>query len=428
MANVAVAGFNVKISIVAFALSALLAAVRMRDPANRPRIPRALLILASAIVLIMVIASLFAAQPVTALIEVATVIGTAVLPAFAVLANSRLPGQFDAMLRWLVWGALFVCAFGIYQLVAFYLGLPQFVSYTGVSGGLGRISAFSYEPAMLGYFLAGALAVALVRLWVVRSPWGYVHLAIILTTILLLNSRAVFLVLPPLLLLARPLATGLFTKKQLLGVAAAAVGVVVLAIVIAPKLPGVVVGQFLSIFDPTEAASNAPRLQLYGAALKVAQEHLWLGVGPSNFGLYIVDLDYQQYAGVSLNKMVVNNVWIQAVVDAGILLFILQLALLIYVIVFVYFSKNVVARTLMAGWIPVVLVGGMVVSNFYDSTLWVLLSLAIGAVQLGVVGGTSAPRGHSRILSGSDQSGTEPRDSFFVIPVLGESQTHPRTS
>jgi len=52
-------------------------------------------------------------------------------------------------------------------------------------------------------------------------------------------------------------------------------------------------------------------------------------------------------------------------------------------IVTIYFSKNVVARILMAGWIAVVLVGGMVVSNFYDAKMWVTLALAIAALQLG---------------------------------------------
>ena len=411
--NLSAGSFNVKISIIAFLVSLALT-VLGGHRLGQIVVPRLVLYLSLAMLLVLVVASVLADDQRTALLGVVTVVLGALVPALAVVANSRIAGQFQEMLKWFVWGAVVACIFGLYQLLAFYTGLPQLIEYEGVSGGLGRISSFSYEPAYLGYFLVVVLVVALARFRSTRWPWGYVQIGLVLVTLLLLNSRAVFLTLPLLLILVRPLASGLATFRQMWITAAAAVGAFLLVCVTVPSIPATLGAQFLSIFNPQEASSNAPRLELYTAAVQVAAKYPIFGVGPSNFGIHIAELNYAQYEGVSLNKMVVNNIWLQSLMDGGAVLAIVQAALVVVAIVTIYFSKNVVARILMAGWIAVILVGGMVVSNFYDAKMWVTLALAIAALQLGAL----RPETNAR-------RGTKDFTYVPIVPVI--DITFPRT-
>ena len=396
--NITVGSFNVKVSVVLFGISLLLTlgATRFKPIAL---IPIWLVAVVSAMLLTLAVSSFLAENTATAILSTLTVIVGAFVPALAVFSATQAPGRFQEMLKWLVWGAVAACVFGLYQLAAFYLGLPQFIEYNGVSGGLGRISSFSYEPAYLGYFLVLALVAALTRLSAEKSTWTQVHIVLFLATLILLNSRAVFLTLPLLVLWVRPVSSGLISFRKLWVTVAALSAAALLACLLVPAIPKTLVAQFLSIFNPNEVSSNAPRLQLYDAAWTIAREHPWIGVGPSNFGLHIADLNYAQYEGVSLNKMVVNNVWLQALMDGGVILVILQLALVVLVIVKIYFSGGISERILVSGWLSVVLVGGLVVSNFYDAKLWVVLALSIvvfqsrnGASPRGIVPGPLSKR------------------------------------
>ena len=378
--NVVVGDFNIKISVFAFGLS--LALILLSGQFHREmRAPRPIVLIVSLIIVVTILASALAEDTTTGFLSVFRIIVGAIVPACSVLVVASNPGRFRELLNWLLWGALFASFFGLYQLLAFYLGFPQLVDYSGVSGGLGRISSFSYEPAELGYFLVLALVVAIVRRSMSRTKYSEIQIAILLVTLILLNSRAVFLTLPLLLILVRPIKSGLISKRAYWWALGAIAGVTLVTCIIAPSIPQLVASQFLSIFNPNEQASNAPRLQLYGAALNLAGQHFWIGVGPSNFGLYIPQLHYAQYAGVSLNKMVVNNVWLQSMMDGGILLTLVQLSLVVLVVKYTYLAKSVKARILSAGWLSVLLVGGMVISNFYDTKLWIVLALAIVAAR-----------------------------------------------
>lgn len=378
--NLSIGSFNVKVSVVAFGLSLALAAIATQFR-RRTLMPLPMLGVMAAIVSLLIVSSIFARDPQAAALSTLTVIAGAIIPALAVFANAYWI-RLQVLLKWFVWGAVFACVFGLYQLVAYYLEFPQLIEYEGQSGGLGRIASFSYEPAYFGYFLVLALAASCVRLFTTggsKSVYGQV--ALILATLVLLNSRAVFLTLPLFAILIWPVARGFVTTKQLLvAVSSIAVALSILCVAI-PSIPATVLSQFLSIFNPHEASSNAPRLQIYGAALDIARDHPWLGVGPSNFGLYISDLHYQQYEGLALNNMVANNIWLQSLMDGGILLTIAQLTLVVLVIARGYFSGSNSARIISSGWLSVVLIGGMVVSNFYDAKLWVILALVFVAIR-----------------------------------------------
>lgn len=383
LCNITVGSFNLKIGVMAFACSALLSAGSMfLGRRSQIRIPRWLWIVSAAMLVVLTLSSLLAIDVKTGLLGTATVLVGAIIPAFAVLANSQVRGEFERMLTWFVWGAVFACLFGLYQLVAFYTGLPQFIQYEGVSGGLGRISSFAYEPAYLGYFLVTALVIALSRKPGLHTTWRYAQVGLIFVTLVLLNSRAVFLTLPLLFILIRPIANALISPRKLwIGVGVGVASIVAFCVAV-PSVPRILLGQFLSIFDPNEVSSNAPRLQLFSAAYEIASKHPWLGVGPSNFGIHIAELDYGQYFGVSLNKMIVNNIWLQSLMDGGIALALLHVSIIVFAVMTLYFSKSRTTRIIVSGWIAVIGVGGMVVSNFYDAKLWVVLALAVGANEL----------------------------------------------
>lgn len=377
--NVGVGDFNVKISIVSFGLSVALLLLSGQFP-WRTIAPRPIVLTVLSMIGVTILASALAEDKTTAFLSVFRVIVGAVVPACSVLVIATKPEQFRQMLNWVLWGALFASFFGLYQLLAFYIGFPQFVDYAGVSGGVGRISSFSYEPAVFGYFLVLAIVVAIVRRSISRPKYSELQIVVLLITLILLNSRAVFLTLPLLLILIRPIKNRLISKKIFWWTLGAIVVVVVALCVTVPSIPEVVASQFLSIFNPNEQSSNAPRLRGYWAALNLAAQHFWIGVGPSNYGLYIAQLHDAQ-TGVSLNKVVVNNVWLQSMLDGGILLTLVQLTLVVLVAKCTFFSKRIHARILSAGWMSVLIVGGMVISNFYDAKLWIIMALALVAAK-----------------------------------------------
>lgn len=412
-ANLDAAGYNVKLPVVLFSITALLSIPRwwrwLRAIRSRPVTIQWLVSLALVVVVVFLIRA-FTAFPLALGIAQVVAIGTgAVAPALSIIG--RIAGLADVLwaLRWFVAGAVVSSLFGLYQLFAFYAGLPQGVDYTGVgtSGEGGRISAFSYEPAYFAYFIVLSIGavIAAAQMSKKRVPWlAIVFFALVLV---LVNVRALLFLLP---LFAVLLAVewrrnrGLILRGAISGVVLVAVVTAVPYVITAamgsaptpvqsastgsarqpsaqrssdaesalpppPQLP-------TNVLDPNEPSSNGPRVDLYKAVGVVDIQHPLIGVGPGHLRDALAANRFvasnQQGATV-----VANNIWLQAVADGGVVLLLLEGALISTLVVLWWRGRRTATHPIVSALLALLLVGGMLTSYFFDIKVWVVIALAV---------------------------------------------------
>ena len=330
-----------------------------------------------------VVAALLAVSKVLAAEQLVTIVGGALLPFACVALGLRTRVQCDRAASALVAGTLAAATFGFYQFVAPYFGLPQGLPYTGVIGEVGRISAWAYEPAFYVFHLEMTLAIVLGDVLVGRRRLGVrpeVLALFLLASLVLANTRVAFLSLPLLVVLV--LRTSGERRRldrraiRVIRVGAAGVALtVVLGLPLGVNLPAYVVERVQSVTDLDEAQSNAIRVHLYQTEVELVGDRPWLGYGPGNIGLLLVER-IPIYRGLDPHVVVANNLVLQTLLDAGYL----SLPFAVAVVFFVYRdsrrSSSRDARILLSGATAVLLVNAMLVSFFWDMRLWVVLGLA----------------------------------------------------
>jgi O-antigen ligase len=411
LANIGVASYNVKLPAVLLTLAFGLALVSTRSPVARVvgrRSARVVVLLAVAIVLYCLVRGLLSAEPSAAVAQVAALLTGAVFPllAFLLLLSSR--RDLEWSMRWFLLGAAVASAFGIYQLVAFYTGLPQGIVYTGVGigGGFGRISSFNYEPAYFSYFLVLALGVYLgwSRLRDRRPAWaGIVCFGALLY---LANVRAVpLLVIAVLVLLVL---AGRAQRTPLLRTAVVSAAMVVVAFIVPVVVGWVQTTQAsssaeasgssaeqapdetastpagaapqpapLEAVDPAEQSSNAPRLGLYRAVIEQIRTDPVFGIGPGNLGPALRAAAPGAVQDQTGGQVVANNIWLQALADGGVPLLLLETALILAVVLVAWRRRAGATAPVAAGWLAVVLVGGMLTSYLFDLKVWLVLGMIL---------------------------------------------------
>lgn len=376
LANVVVGGFNVKLPVLAFFAAFVISLVEKPRQVSPPRVRRVYYLILL-IVIVYCGALLFGIDRHAGLGQLFTVLLGAVIPAVAIERVARVHRRRLSMLDAFVAGGVFAAAFGLYQLAASYTGLPQFIEYTGQGGDVGRISSFAYEPAYFGYFLILVLGAMAARDLLEPRPRSLLGLLTIVAALALCNSRAVFFTLPILLLLS--LRSGPVGLRRLQG-PRVITPLILLALFGAFLQPSVV--EFAqtrlgSAFDTREAASNAPRLEVYQGTLDIVRDHPF-GIGPGSLRAVAPDYGLRFDPDTPANQVVSNNIWIQSMLDGGIILAIAQVALIIGVALLLWRRSFLPARLVVAGWLTVVIVGGLLTSFFYDLRMWAALGLAMG--------------------------------------------------
>lgn len=381
-ANVEVGGFNVKISTAAFALALVLTAVdafRFPHEQGKPQrvLPVALIVLA-----VFCVMSFFAEDREAAYKQAATVLLGAIVPFAAVFWNTRIFGQLDRVLTWFIRGGWVASVFGLYQLGAFYTGLPQIVPYGAVSGGLGRISSFSYEAAYFGYFLVLVIGALYARAVLRGQAVSRVAVFFFLVVIVLANSRATFFTVPLVFVLiyfAWPAAT---VRAKLWPAAIVAAFATLILLLIRPTLVSSLVTRATSILDTREATSNVPRLEMYDTASAIIRDYPLTGIGGGNLIRYAPLYGHANPPGATSNSIITNNAWLQALIDGGFFLLLVQVMLVVVAIATLYRRRQPVARMLMAGWISSFAVSSMLTSYYFNSSLWVVLACAAAAAAV----------------------------------------------
>ncbi len=312
--------------------------------------------------------------------QVGTVIGGALLPLCAIIRVARRQGGPQVLLKWFIRGGVIAAWFGLYQLVAFYLHLPQGVTYTGQVGGFGRIAGMSYEPAYFADYLVLVIASILAyRRLADSSAYGWA-LAICAVSLVLSNSRATLIMIPVLVFAFRPQVLRSLRRRTLVRMAATVVVAVAVVALGSPATFGHLRARVASIANTKEPTSNAPRLKQYHAELEIIRGHWVTGIGPGSLYKEAARYGWDVPSTWGPNQVVANNIWLQAAVDGGILLLLAEAALIVRVAVIVRRHASATIQLLWAGWLAVILVGGMLTSIYFEIELWVVLGLLLASL------------------------------------------------
>lgn len=336
-------------------------------------------------------------HPAAGVRQLVVIVGGAILPCLAVASVAgRGREECLAALKWFLAGQMLAAAYGLYQLTAFELGLPQGLVYRGVAGDVGRIASFAYEPAFFAaYVLTAVPLVASDAMRRIRRltlpPW--LPFTLLLVTLLLANARAAYLALPIAVLgplfMARstPHMTTAARRRLalLLACVALAAGATFLVRQVNPLT--FVTSRVASVIDTKEARSNALRLRLYRSTWSVISDHPWTGTGPGSLGhhlpahgyrlsLYPLPAGYPA-SRVAAADVVANSIWLQALVDTGVPGATLTLALLVWLLGVVRVAGPPEPRMLALGGFVFLAVSGAVTSLFWDMRLWVVIGLIV---------------------------------------------------
>lgn len=379
LAGISLGTFNLKLPVVAFALAFALTAIDRAVLRKQPVAPHVIPKLSALVVAVFIFAALFAQNVPVALAQSAATVLGALIPLFAVYLNLQTYGGLEKALTVLIRGGVVASVFGLYQLGAFYTGLPQLIKYEATGGGLGRISSFSYEAGYFGYFLILVIAAVFARAHLTHRPVNLWLVGFLLTVLILANSRATVLTLPLLFALAFFRKPDKKLRQQLVPLVFVAVMVVVFILLAMPEIFDTFIQRAATILDPTEQSSNAPRLNTFNVAWAIAQQNMLVGIGGGNFRDTLASITGVRIPGLATNEVIANNIWLQALLDGGVVLLVAEVALVLVAARTLYRRNIGTARLLMAGWLSVLLVSSMVTSYFFDIKMWVFLALTVVA-------------------------------------------------
>jgi O-Antigen ligase len=355
---------------------------------TRPPLPGLIGSLA-ALLAVNLLASAFTISKTLAVQQIVTIVGGAIVPFACIAFGVKNHVQLQRAMSALVAGTVFAATFGFYQFAAPYLGLSQGLAYAGTIGGVGRITAFSYEPAFWVFHVELTLAILIGDVLARRRRLGIraeLLVLYLIASLVLANARAGFLSFPLLVFLVLRTAGD---RRRLdrraarfvrLAVPAAAV-IVVIGLPLGVNLPAYLVGRVQSVTNLQEAESNAIRVVLYREELELVTERPWLGYGPGTFGVLIKDR-VPFYATADPHAIVANNLVLQTLLDAGLL----SLPPALWLIWAAYLnsrrSPSIHARILLSGVTAGLVVNSMLAAFFWDMRLWVVIGLAYAAARV----------------------------------------------
>jgi len=385
--SVRTGGMTLKPAYIAFTLALLVEILRNLDGAPLERIRergRLVRVAVGASLLLLAVATVRGGYLLEGGRQLFVIVVGALVPAWVCFRLGRTPERRRTLVAWALAGAGLAAAFGIYQFGAGYLGLPAILSYTGTGAILDRTAGLSYEPAFFAMYLIAMLPAVVVLLLdpvderTVRTA-PHLLFGLLVAGVLVSNARAGYLALP--LAVVVPLVSRrprAIRSRPVMLLGATFAGLLLLSVAVRFDAPGFVAARLGSIADTTEQASNAPRLQLYEADRRIAGDHLPLGIGPGALGYYLPEYGYP-VANPDLTRVVANNIWLQAVLDGGILG-----PVGVAVVIGVLFrvsrrSRDPYGRWLAFGAFLALTIGGMLTSNFWDARYWSLIGLALAA-------------------------------------------------
>ena len=325
----------------------------------------------------------------------AAVLIPAVVPFVAVLRQRR---WAESIVRAFVLGMVFSSVLAVYEFVARQFDMPWMTGYEAFVGTVPRSAALSFEAA---YFAAPAMA-ALIICWA-AWPSGRVRtiqMVVLGLGIAAANARIAFvqIAIAALIFMAVRVRGSLEQRSQLrrrlLVATVSALGCLVVVTTFQPQFATTLGERLGSIVDSEEVTSNAPRLEAYEQVNEIVADNALFGIGPGTLG---VEMEQRGFDGNTNDTgdaaYVANNVWIQAVLDGGVIAIAMQTILVALACLGLRDSPDPVAFAVLVGWITIVLGAGLTVSNFWDAESWVLLScfFALTSTKTGAQSRDAAP-------------------------------------
>lgn len=387
--SIRMAGMTLKPAYVAFALALLVECLRHlhSDPPERvPERARLVRIGAAVSLVLLAAATVRGGFLVEGARQLFVIVFGALVPAWVCFRLGRAPERRRVMIGAALAGGAFAATFGAYQFAANYLGLPAVLRYEGVGGSLARTAGLSYEPSFFAMYLVALLPLSVSLLVepaharTIRTAPRLVFCLLVLG-VLLSNARAAYLTLP--LAIALPLlirsGRSLVKARAVVILGSTLTLLLILSAAVRFDAVGFVAYRLASIADTQEIASNAPRLQLYETERQIAGDHLPLGIGPGALGHYLPDYGYPVEAFPDLARVVANNIWLQAVLDCGILGPVGLAVVLVALFRVNRRCSDPHGGLLALGVLLVMLVGGLLTSIFWDARYWSLIGLALAA-------------------------------------------------
>ena len=372
-----VGGRTLKLSFVLFAIAAFLQLVdpgRKRMVFSRP-VRRVNLLLAGLLAYLTVRALLVLTDPIGSAAGIAAILIPAVVP-FASILMTRL--RAERVLQAFLAGMVFSAALAVVEYGVRSLNRNWITDYSAAVGARPRSASLSFEAA---YFAAPAFA-ALVICWfgLPKSKQRTIACLILVLGLVTADARIVIVqavVVTVWVFVVRTRITGVKTLR-IRGRALRAGMIIVAATLffaaLSPSSFSAAASRVTSIFDQNEQTSNAPRLSSFEQTSVVIAENALFGIGPAQLNAALGE----ESAAV---EAVANNIWLQGLLDGGVVALLLQAWLVIAVIAVASRPADEMQLAVGGAWVCLVLAGGLTVSNFWDTEPWILLGCLLALAE-----------------------------------------------
>lgn len=252
-----------------------------------------------------------------------------ILLSFIVAQIVRTREDIHRVTNGLLWGALFVSVFGLFQFLGDVAGLPTEVTglrehYTKAVLGFPRIQSTALEPLYFANYLllpiALTLSLVLARQTRRNVLWVGLLILFVLNFILTI-SRGGYLALIPVLAIIGLFYLGSVLRPKILIATFAIVLIVALGasrfLQLSQGINQFNLETFSShVSNVFSGASYEERAFTFEEAMKLWREHPFLGIGPGSFGPAVAMHPYQKPEG---GWAIVNNETIELITETGVL-------------------------------------------------------------------------------------------------------------
>lgn len=252
-----------------------------------------------------------------------------ILLSFIVAQIVRTRADIHRVTNGLLWGALFVSVFGLFQFLGDVAGLPPEVTglrehYTKAVLGFPRIQSTALEPLYFANYLLLPMALTLSLVLARQTRRNVLWIGLLMLFVLnfiLTISRGGYLAFIPVLVIIGLFYLGSVLRPKILIATFAIVLIVALGasrfLQLSQGINQFNLETFSShVSNVFSGASYEERAYTFEEAMKLWREHPFLGIGPGSFGPAVSMHPYQKPEG---GWAIVNNETIELITETGVL-------------------------------------------------------------------------------------------------------------
>lgn len=251
----------------------------------------------------------------------------------------RTKKQLSTFLRIMTLSFFLVCAFGLFQFVGDWIGLPQSLTglrdlYTKEVLGFPRVQSTALEPLYFANYLLLPLSLLLVLFLSRDRTFKLPHLLALLglggLNLLLTVARGGYIAFA---CSAAVLAVFYFSKLwNLRNVLIGLAGAIIVAIAATQLMSfELIFAKFIThVTNLFTGASFSERVETFAIAIRAFELHPWIGIGAGSFGPFAAA---HPYIMPSQGWKIVNNEYLELLAEHGILGFVSMISIWVIVII-----------------------------------------------------------------------------------------------